>query len=144
MTHVTQQFREGVGVPLTVCGHNFAHGVVGLRELGGSIDEGATAESGTVDLSDHGGDEVAQCKLRSGCGGDECFQLRAYVSMAMRDVLDDQVVFRAVVLIKRCLRDRRRADNPVNADVADTVFVEENVHRIEDAAFRRSALCRWN
>ena len=55
----------------------------------------------------------------------------------MADVLGDQAVFRAVVLVEGRLGDARGADQPVDADRADAVVVEELVRGLQDAELRR-------
>jgi hypothetical protein len=123
-----------------VVGDDLPNRVICLGELGGRVDERAAAEARGGDVRSRGGDDRADGGAGVRRGGDDLLGLRAHAVVAAGDVLEDEVVLGAVVLVEGRLRDARRGDDAVDSDVADAVFVEERRRRLEDAALRGSAL----
>jgi len=82
VTEFAQKCSERIDIPLAMCGDHASNRVVGLGELGGRVDEGASAESRSIDVVHDRGDEAAQGRSRIRGRRDEALDIGAHPLMA--------------------------------------------------------------
>ena len=137
-------------------GNQLANRVAGIRELCSGVDEWAAAKTRSLDSGHHHVEQGADRSLWSIGFGDEVVNELLLNQVALGNVGDDEPVFGSVMLVERRLGNAGLADQPVDADAANTVVIEEPVCRLENATFGRSgrsgeregepggALADWN